>query len=175
MKTIQVKIRGLAPGLLMNRYPMVPVEGIAKMTAAEQAEHAAYRDPETRELYVPGTAIQRALVNGATFSKKGRATLQKVVAACVFVTPEYCGLGTTEYRLDSRPVVIQKARIVRHRPRLDDWATQFTLEYDETLLSEPQMRRVVDDTGARVGLLDFNPVHKGPFGRFMVTSWEQVF
>jgi len=30
----------------------------------------------------------------------------------------------------------------------------------------------VDDTGQRVGLLDFRPEKKGPFGRFVVTRWD---
>ncbi len=161
----------------MHRYPLVPIEGLDKMPPEEQAEHAAYRIPDTRELYVPGTAIQRALVGAATFSKgKGRASLQKIVAACVFVSPEYCGLGTTEYIIDSRHVTIKATggRIVRHRPRIPVWQATFFIDYDEILLTEEQLRRVVDDTGARVGLLEFNPAHKGPFGRFSILHWVPV-
>lgn len=174
MKRIKVTIGSIEPGLLMHRYPLVPIEGIEKMSMEEQADYAAYRIPETRELYIPGTAIQRALVGGAAFSKgKGRASLQKIVAACVFISPEYCGLGTTDYIIDSRRVVISatKGSIVRHRPRLAAWQTSFFIDYDEILMKEDQVRRVVDDTGSRVGLLEFNPVHKGPFGRFRVLHW----
>ena len=35
-----------------------------------------------------------------------------------------------------------------------------------------ELRQVVDDAGSRCGLLDFRPEKKGPFGRFMVTSWQ---
>ena len=171
---IQVTIKGMSP-LLQHAYPMVPIEALDKKKPGEQAEHAAYRDPDTQSLYIPGIAIQRALVSGATFSKgKGRATLQKPVAACVLVTPERVDLGVKEYKIDSRPVVIPstKGRVVRHRPRLDEWEVTFTIEYDDTLLTEEQVRRVVDDTGSRVGLLDFRPEKKGPFGRFCVSHWE---
>lgn len=173
-KTIQVQIKGTAP-LLMHRFPMVPVEAMEKKTPEEQAEHAAYRDEENQALYVPGLNVQRALVSAATFSKgKGRASLQKQVAACVFVTPERVYLGTKTFMVDSRPVVVPatKGRVVRHRPRLDAWELNFKLDYDPDLITETQLRRVMDDAGTRVGLLDFRPERKGPFGRFIVTSWS---
>ncbi|MDD4484272.1 MAG: hypothetical protein PHD55_07900 [Methanoregula sp.] len=159
----------------MHRFPLEPVQAIAKMSKEEQAEIAAYRDEESGDLYIPGVAIQRALIAAATYSKgKGRASLQKPVAACVFVDPDQCSLGTTTYKIDARAVVVPatKGRIVRFRPRLDAWEIAFSLDYDPDLLTEQQLRTVVDDAGARVGLLDFRPERKGPFGRFMVTFWE---
>lgn len=173
-KTVNVTIQHLSP-LLMHAYPMVPIEAVEKRTTEEQAELAAYRIPgDSRELYVPGVALQRALVAGAAYSKgKGRASLAKPAAACLLVTKEYIGLGTTEYKIDSRPVVIPatKGRILRHRPRLDEWKLSFELSYDDTLLSAAQVRQIVDDTGKNVGLLDFRPEKKGPFGRFVVIEW----
>jgi len=174
IKKVHVKLRGLS-ALLMHAYPMVPVEAIEKKSVEEQAEYGAYRDPETKELYVPGVAVQRALVGAATYSKgKGKSSLQKSVAACVIVSPERLLLGKKQYSVDSRPVVIAatKGRIIRHRPRLDQWEIGFDIEWDDTLLTEAQMRRVVDDMGSRVGLLDFRPEKKGPFGRCMVTQWN---
>lgn len=175
MKSVNVTIKGITP-LLMHRFPLEPVEAIEKKTKEEQAEIAAYRIPgDSRELYIPGAGLQRALVAGATFSKgKGRSTLQKPVAACVLVLPEYVGLGTKEYAIDARAVVVPatKGRVVRFRPRLDAWEVSFQIDYDDTLLKETELRRVVDDTGSRVGLLDFRPERKGPFGRFMVTEWK---
>lgn len=174
-KIIIVKIKGVEPGILMHKFPLVPIEGFEKMTPEEQAEQAAYRDPDTKELYIPDVCVQRSLVESAVYSKgKGRASLQKIVAACVFVNPERISLGTKKYFVDSRPVVIKptQGRIIRHRPRLDQWECEFEIEYEDTLLTEKQMRKVVDDAGQRVGLLDFRPARKGPFGRFMVTFWK---
>jgi hypothetical protein len=146
-------------------------------SSQDRAEVAAYRDPDTEELYVPGVAFQRCLISAAVYSKgRGRASLQKPVAACVTVSPERASLGVKQYNIDSRPVVISatKGRIVRHRPRLDRRSTVFSIEYDDELLTEQQLRQVVDDAGSRVGLLDFRPEKKGPFGRFVVTHWEEI-
>lgn len=173
-KIVKVEITGISP-LLMHRFPLEPVKAVEKKSKEEQAELAVYRDDASGNLYIPGTAIQRALIGGAAYSKgKGRASLQKPVAACVFVTPEICDLGVSEYVIDARAVVVPatKGRIVRYRPRLDSWKVYFDLEYDPELLSEDQLRQVVDDTGRRVGLLDFRPANKGPFGRFSVTQWR---
>jgi len=158
----------------MHSFPLVPIEALDKKPVEEQAKLAAYWTPDGK-LYVPGVAIQRAIVNGATFSKgKGRGSLQKPVAACVIVSPDYCILDQQTYVIDSRPVVIPstKGRVLRHRPRFDKWCVKFNIEWDNTLIKESELRRIVDDTGSRVGLLDFRPQNKGPFGRFMVTSWK---
>jgi hypothetical protein len=176
MKKISCKVKGIS-GLLMHAFPMVPIENppIEKRTPAEQAELAAYRDPETGLLYIPGIAIQRCLIGAAAFSKgKGRATLQKQAAASLFIFPERVSLGVKDYALDSRPIVIPatRGRVIRHRPRLDEWKAAFEIEYDESLLTERQVRQVVDDAGSRVGLLDFRPEKKGPFGRFIVVEWK---
>ena len=173
VKTIIVTIKGKS-ALLMHQFPLGPVEAIDMKPKEEQAEIAAYRDPDTEELYIPGVNIQRALVAGATYTKKGRATLAKLAAATLMVTPERVSLGTKDFKIDSRAVVIKatRGRIVRHRPRLDEWSCTFELEYEDTLLKEDQVRKIVDDTGQRVGLLDFRPACKGPFGRFMVTKWD---
>lgn len=170
---VLITIKGLSP-LLMHRFPLTPIEAIEKQTPEQQAEHAAYRDPNGA-LFVPGVNLQRSLIAAAAYSKgKGRASLQKQAAACLLVREERCGLGTKKFEVDSRPVVIAatKGRIVRHRPRLDNWELTFNLEFDPTLLSEKELRNIVDDAGSRVGLLDFRPERKGPFGRFMVTEWK---
>lgn len=175
MKAISVSIEGLS-ALLMHAYPLVPVEAIEKKSPAEQAELAAYRDPQTKFLYVPGPALQRAFVSGASYSKgKGRGNLSRSAAACLLVSPERVSLGTKDYEIDTRPVVVPatKGRILRHRPRLDKWKCEFQIDFDENLLTENQVRRIVDDTGSRVGLLDFRPEKRGPFGRFTVVNWTR--
>lgn len=174
IKTITVRIEGKS-ALLMHKFPLTAIEAMGKKSPEEQAELVAYRDPDSQGLYVPGVCVQRSLINAAVFSKgKGRASLQKVVAACLMVCPERIFLGTKEFKVDSRPVVVPatRGRIVRHRPRLDKWECEFELDYDDTLLKEEQVRKVVDDAGDRVGLLDFRPERKGPYGRFMVTRWN---
>lgn len=174
VRTVEVTLQGKTP-LLMHRFPLEPVEAIDKKPKEEQAEIAAYRDEETGNLYVPGVNVQRAFIGGAVYSKgKGRASLQKPAAACLMVSPANLDLGIKDYAVDSRPVVIPstKGRVIRHRPRINDWKISFELDYDDTLLSHDQVREIVDNTCQRVGFLDFRPERKGPFGRAMVIDWH---
>jgi hypothetical protein len=174
IKSIHATIEGISP-LLMHAYPMVPIEALEKKSPEVQSEHAAYRHPETKELFIPGDAFQRALIGGASYSKgKGRATLAKPVAACLLIPNRYLSLGVKTYEIDARPVVIPSTggRIIRYRPILRTWKFDVELQFDDDLLKPDQVRRVVDDTGRNVGLLDFRPEKKGPFGRFQVTHWE---
>jgi hypothetical protein len=172
---VMVSIKGLPPGLLMHRFPLEQIVGLEKKPADEQAEYSCYRNAETQELYIPGPALQQALVAAATYSKgKGRGSLQKVVAASVFVLDGALNLSTKKYDVDSRAVVVPATggRVVRHRPLIPKWETSFELMYDEVLMDEKQMRKVVDDAGSLCGLLDYRPNCKGPFGRFIITKWE---
>ena len=174
MAKARVTLEGTS-ALMMKKYPTTPIEGFEKKPPQEQAELSSYRIPGTDELYIPGEAVQRAMVNAAAYSKgRGRASLQKVVAACLLVLPEYIGLGTTQFKLDSRPVVMPatKGRIMRHRPRIDNWKVTFGIEWDETLLREEEVKKVVEDMGSRVGLLEFRPACKGRYGRSKLINWE---
>jgi hypothetical protein len=174
LKGVDVRIKGLSP-LLMHRYPIEGVDALEKMSPKEQAEIAAYRHPKNKKLFVPSENLWAALVGGAVFVKgKGRASLQKVAAACLQVYPPYLLLPDKEYDVDSRAVRMPATRgtVIRHRPRIDEWELEFELIFDQSLLSESQARDVVDNAGARVGLLDFRPATKGPFGRFIVTRWD---
>jgi hypothetical protein len=65
-------------------------------------------------------------------------------------------------------------RIVVHRPKIENWEASFTLEWDNTLMSEPQLRQVVENAVSRAGLLSFRPNKSGSFGRSMITKWEVI-
>lgn len=171
-KLINCKIKGISP-LLMHAFPLVPIEAFEKKTPEEQAEYSAYKDP-LGNYYVPGVNIQRCLIAAAAYSKgKGRASLQKQAAACLMVNPEHVLLNQKTYEIDIRPVVIPatKGRVLRYRPRFDNWELTFEIEYDDNMLTEIEIRRIVDDAGLKVGLLDFRPACKGPYGRFIVIEW----
>ena len=83
-------------------------------------------------------------------------------------------LNTKVFEVDSRSVVIPSTggRIMKHRARLDKWGLTFILQYDPEMFSEDIVRKLVDDAGRRVGLGDYRPDRKGPFGKFCVVKWK---
>jgi len=185
---ILATIEGVTP-LLMNRFTdeaeiattsghSPAFQGNGRGTPREQATRTAYRDPTTGELYVPGPNLFAALVEAGRFHKVGRVkvTTQKssLVPAGLVVTDLMVPLATKEFEVDSRRVRIPATGgcIMRHRARVDTWKATFTLDVDETVFSSQFVRVLLDDCGKKVGLGDFRPSTRGPFGRFVVSGWN---
>lgn len=183
---IRATIQGVSP-LLMNRFTEaneVAVSGGtsvafrgSKGTPREQAQPKRYADGEGN-LYIPGPNIFAAIVAAGTFHKAGKSkiTTQKtsLVPAGVQVEELICPLSTKDWEVDSRSVVIPSTggRIMCHRPRIDEWECTFTLEVDDGMFSPNLVRALVDDAGKKIGLGDYRPARKGPFGRFVVKQWD---
>ncbi len=171
MKRVKFGIQGVSP-LLMHRFPEEGEDGGKDKTKKEQARNSMYE--QKGKPYIPGSNLWRSFVSAANYSKgKGRATLSRPAAAGLLIRDEHLWLDTP-WVVDSRPVVNPPTggRIIRHRAKFEEWKVEGMLEYDEALLTGQEVRKIVDDAGARVGVLDFRPECKGPFGRFMVVKWE---
>ncbi len=145
-------------------------------TPREQAKPKAYADAEGN-LFVPGPNIYAAIIAAGSFHKAGKSKITtmktSLIPAGVLLEELVCPLNTKEWEVDSRSVVIPSTggRIMCHRPRIDDWKTSFTLEVDETMFAPDLVRTIIDDAGKKIGLGDYRPSRKGPFGRFVVTEW----
>lgn len=186
---IKVTIKGISP-ILMNRFTdeagiavssgtSPTLRGGKKGTPREQAEKTAYRDEKTGELYLPGPNIFAAIIEAGKFHKIGRAKVSNAKASLVpaglQVKEIMIPFGTKEFEVDSRRVVIPSTggAIMKHRARLDEWQLTFTLEVDLEVFTPEFARMLVDDAGKKVGLGDFRPARRGPFGRFVVTEWVE--
>jgi hypothetical protein len=189
MKQIKVTISGISP-LLMDRFGEAAEASVASsnsrsikvkenITPREAAEAAAYKTANG-ELYLPGVNLYSALIAAGGFHKAGRAKITtaktSLVPAGLWVITDQILLGTKECEVDSRPIVAQPSnyRIMKHRARLEKWSGDVVLEYDPEIFSESIIRLLVDDAGSKLGVGSFRPQRKGPFGRFVVTSWKQV-
>jgi len=80
------------------------------------------------------------------------------------------------FEVDSRPVTIPatKGRIMRHRPRFDQWGLKFDLIVNDDLLSVDMAQQLLQEAGQQIGIGDFRPEKRGPFGCFLVSKWEAV-
>lgn len=182
MRSIETEILGVTP-LLMHRFSeedQAQVQSgtshaVTRPAPDDAAERAAYRmDGPGSNLYIPARAILAAIRRASSLHKVGRRSAKAVIAASIFVLPEKIDLGTKKYAVDSQSVVIRatKGRIMRHRPRLDQWKARFTISFNEALLQDTDfLRKIVEDAGARVGILDFRPECGGHYGTFAVVRW----
>lgn len=185
---IHVTIEGVSP-LLMNRFTEaneIAVSGGttvafrgSKGTPREQAEPKRYADSKGM-LYIPGPNIFSALIAAGSFHKAGKSKITtmktSLVPAGIQVEDLVCSLDTDQWEVDSRSVVIPSTggRIMCHRPRVDKWSLSFTLDVDTTMFDPKLVRAIVDDAGKKIGLGDYRPARKGPFGRFVVTAWVEA-
>ncbi len=185
MKKVKVQLKGSAP-LLINRFKEQDelVETVKKTTKKdygtprEQAEATAYADEKTKKLYVPTSWITGAISTIASDYKLpgSRKSFKSVSGGCILPVKEKAyfkqNYKVKDVEVDSRPVVIQRARIMRHRARLEDWTIDFELEIDDTIAPVDKIHDILSDAGNRAGLGDYRPQKGGPFGRFQVTEWK---
>lgn len=190
MQLIAVTIQGKTP-LICNRFTdeaqLAATSGTRsvavgdKGTPHDQASKKLYRNDKTGELVIPAQNVFRSIIDAGIFHKNGKSkiTTQKssLVPACVAIVELLLPITSPhEWEVDTRPVRIPSTggRILTHRPKFEDWELSFTLELDDSQMTIKLLRDLVDDAGKRIGLGDFRPACKGPYGRFVVTAWNVV-
>lgn len=184
----RVQIRGIRP-LLQHQFgpEALPLE-------KSERSGVAGNDPEewrktcmvmpNGQLYVRGTYVFGAMRDGARHTKKGKGSIQSLVAATLQIEEERVLLDRCLPKGDpttdaTQPVYIDvcgvrnpstKARNVRYRLAASiGWKAQFTLLWDKTIVQRDQIRAVLNDAGTLVGLADGRSVG---YGRFAVESFE---
>ena len=188
MKRILVAIVGVSP-LIMNAFSDAAAESasegsrasaaaVDRGSAAEQCEARLYIG-EDGQIIMPQPNLFSCIVAAGTFYKSGRSKLTtqrgSLLPGCMFFDELYYALKSKDgWSVDTRPVRIPATggRILRHRPIFHDWSIDFELMIDSDELALGLAREVVDAAGRKIGLGDFRPQTKGPFGRFRVDLWQ---
>ena len=183
IKNVKVTIKGTRP-LLINRFggaeEAAPVATRGKKrdygTPEQQAHKSAYHD--NGDMYVPSTWITSAIRNAAAlFKAQGKRSSLKNMAGCAVVCTDdklYLGKTLADIEIDSRGAVVQRARIVRHRAKLNDWELSFELMVDEELLDLATVGAIISEAGRTQGIGDYRVNKGGPFGSFSVVSIEKA-
>lgn len=192
-KQISLTIEGTTP-LLMNRYTEAAMEKAESGTAMsvvgdrgtprEQAAPKVYLDSKGRPV-IPGPNLFSCIMEAGKYHKVGKKQVttgrSSLIPAGISVTEiESPLLGPDDkpaaWEVDSRPIVnpATRGRRLCHRPRFDAWRVSFVLDVDAGMFDVKFVRQLVDDAGVRVGLGDFRPDRKGPFGKFKVVRWDVV-
>lgn len=188
MILIDITIQGTTP-LIMNRFHEAAQQAASsgtrlvsvgeRGTPREQAELKLY----TREdgtIVLPQPNLFRCVIDAGQFFKAGKSKVttmtSSMIPACVDIGGlDYPITHDQPWQVDVRPVVnpSTKGRILCFRPRFDDWKVSFSVEIDDALITVALIREIIDAAGKRIGLGDFRPARKGPFGKFVVTSWVE--
>ena len=69
----------------------------------------------------------------------------------------------------------KQARIMRARPLIKEWAADFEIVYDEKMIMDTDIiKKIAEEAGQRIGLLDNRPQKYGENGTFQITKWKVV-
>lgn len=187
MQRLEITIEGVTP-LLMNKFhdaaQMSATNGTRVSTVGNKGTP---REIAVAKLYtnqagnpiIPQPNMFRAIIDGGTFFKNGKSKVttlkSSLIPACLSIEELEIPLISKEpWTVDTRPVRIPSTggRILAHRPCFNDWSLAFTCILDDEIISAQLLREIIDASGKRIGLGDFRPACKGPYGKFVVTNWR---
>lgn len=189
MYAVQTKVKGIAP-LMQHRFPMPEFETMGK-GGHQQTGAKDYREEWRQYLYTtsdgevfqPAVHFEGAMVKAAAgfkiTGKRGK-TYKDLFQGNVFVAPDEIlhGIKTPEILdtdgdkslyLDMRPVVVNRARVVRIRPTFKPgWELEFEISVIDDQIPSEIVFDVLNLAGKTIGIGDFRP----RFGRFQVVHFE---
>lgn len=175
MLKFKVRVRGIAP-LLFNRYPdeLNPEDKSkkkkARPTSEEDTERSLYRMKD-KTIYQPSEHFIGSMIKASVnFKMEGKKTYKDLVKGGVFIEPLQIPHLLQEYTVDRRPVVIQRARVMKSRARMDKWELEFVLICIDDRAIAQDIEEILKYAGAYVGVGDYRP----RYGRFEVVSMVEV-
>lgn len=177
MKKVEVEITGIAP-LLQHRFAMEDNGVNASKSKKkvydpkEEADKCLYKNSKG-EIYQPAEHIFQSMVRAAVdFKFEKKRTYKDVIISGILVEPEEIPLlFEGQYEIDARGAVIQRARVVRWRPRFNKWKLKFSINIlDDNNIAIPTLKEILERAGTTKGIGDYRP----RFGRFMVTAFKEA-
>ena len=194
-KCMAYKIRAVIEGVSPILMHSASVMNVSKKTTRGKPTDEQIADEWMKTIYfneedgvhIPERNIRAMLTRAATDLSKGRQKLGNMFAGGVI--PDlmcYPVLvnGKPIKTLDTvkkngwilaAPVVIQRNRIVRVRACLPKgWSVEITLDVADDQIDIDQIRTAFKLGGAYVGLGDWRPQKRGPYGRFELISIERI-
>lgn len=190
MKNIHVEWKGSAPLIMHSCQSVNPLHPITremkKITSIRKKteedllklsdlewEAGLYWDDNVG-LYIPAENIEATVREGAKARKKGK-DIVKAFSVTEMLVPLDIGENLTkeqmysDYRFrDVRAMKVQRARVMRTRPRFNMWKLSFNAVYDENAIGFQSIVDAITYAGQYVGLCDSRP----KYGRFDATIEE---
>jgi len=173
----EVEIKGTRP-LLMNAPNPILLKREATRRRSEipdpetEAKQRLYTDPKGN-ICIPAYVV-KACIRAAGRNYKlpqRKSTYASMIRAGIQVEPEYIPLKHNRWEIDIRPVVVQRARILRARPRFDEWGLELKIiNLDPAILKADVLKRILEDAGRWYGIGDYRP----EFGLFKVVKFKVV-
>jgi hypothetical protein len=188
LKSINVKCQGISP-LLMNPMTDEILEGLRTgvhtkiekdAPAKKVAEKKIYKD-EDGNIGIPALNLYSALMEAGRHEKLGKkqisTTKSSLLPSFLWIEGEFLQFTNgTEWEVDKRRGVMdsggKKTAVCIVRPKFKDWEFTVNLTLDPNICDESLAKKLLIIAGNMIGLGDFRPTCRGPFGRFKVIEWN---
>lgn len=170
-------IRGICP-LLMHKFDdnkdsnKLIKSGSENRDPKLDAQNSLYKN-ERGVICQPASHIEGAMIRASTsynMAGKGKKTYKDAFKGGVFVEPQMIPHKNQKWNIDSRNVMIQRARIIRSRPRFDNWELSFSIINTDERIRGEILKEILSDAGRYFGIGDYHP----RFGRFEVIKFERI-
>lgn len=137
-----------------------------------EVEAALYRLPNGK-YGIPASGIKNCAVSACRFIEGVSMTTAK---GAFFVLEDSDGLVELKTKhkhvVDERMVAIgkfgNKVKMVRFRPRFDEWSVNFRVVFDPDTISAEQLLNLYERAGFSIGLCEYRPEKSGNLGMFSV-------
>lgn len=183
LPSITVRLTGVSPLIMHNCRPFLnhttqAYKDFKSMTASRKKTDKQLSEISAAEwrmgLYlnsdgkpiIPGENLERMLIEGARKSRSGKQATAGIIVSDSIV--EHDGpdsiddLAQDQRFVDIRPVVIQRARIMRCRPIFPVWQMTIHIEYIPSSLNKEVVLDALRFASTDIGIGDYRP----KFGRF---------
>lgn len=120
--------------------------------------------------FIPSMNLDAAFVESAKMQKLGRHAKRGLMVLEDKVHLHYDGprvaekLAADPRFIDMRGVRVSMAKLMRCRPRFNDWTAECSVAFDPEQINDNEVRQIIENAGRLVGVGDFRP----RFGRFSV-------
>ncbi len=190
MKTLRVTWKGISPLIMHSCQCVNPLHPIAKelkkytskknktdedlTTISDLEWEAGAYWKDGLGLYIPAENVEATIINGAKANKKGKDVQKYVDVVDLYIPLDYGEnlskeelIQNYEYR-DTRIMTVMRSKILRTRPRFDQWVIEFNLRYNEEKINIDTIINAMEYAGLYVGLCDSRP----KYGKFSVVIEE---
>lgn len=182
LKDLTFKIKSVCPMLFHNGQLADPLNDFSK-ALKEVSSKRVKTDSDHEEMgriewfgswylsdgrpCIPAQNFKACLIEGAKKFKLGK-TSKSAIWVNDHIILEYDGPDNIEemwgddHFVHRTLVRVQRNKVARTRPKIDAWEADVSIMYDDEMLTEDQVLRIIDTSGLVAGVGDFRP----QYGRF---------
>lgn len=136
---------------------------------------------------IPIEYLLGCLVEAGRLVKNGKKQISTAGTTTIFAFLDFGDMTFLPFKMHS-PMVVDRRKgnlnnagkstaVCIIRPKFEKWAIELeaiiTTEGDFAA-KEDVVKKLFEAAGSQVGIGDFRPAKRGPFGRFRVAEWKQI-